>query len=290
MRATRLLYQHAPRKASVPGRHATSPTSSLGRPAQPTVPPVAASHLFKRIGKCLAFGCNPEQTSKAVALVRTVVNDWPRIQMAAVGCRTPPKVAHEQTLLAHQKPGRNESFHLFPQLSQAAAQAVSRFLGHLELTVPPENHWLWKALPTNKVGHSPGRLVVTHFDLKFQPSHEVDPGRINAYAQLQSYHFMTGASRVNLELVVFIWSIRHMAWIAKATIDASTSVTNQSPSNMEVIEEELKRAMALSYWPPGERAQAREEQMALLSAIDSLEAETWNRDGAVEDFGPASPL
>lgn len=54
--------------------------------------------LYKRIGKCLAFGCNPDQTQRAASLLRAINNDWRNLHAVSQGFYDPKNSAYTTRL------------------------------------------------------------------------------------------------------------------------------------------------------------------------------------------------
>ncbi|KAK2056764.1 hypothetical protein LY76DRAFT_617663 [Colletotrichum caudatum] len=320
MQATRLLL---PRRAAPLARRHTGgrqlTQAALERPAPPkpgTVKKISdptfvpGPVLLRRIGRCLAFGCDPGQTADAAALVRTVVDDWARIEMTLARCGTSGRrVVHRRTLL----PARDASpegdgsgplpwkaLDLHEQLSRLAFEAMTGFLDHVGATAAPESRRLWHTLRTGDARPSPGPLTINAVNLNLAPvrlPHLHDHygscisglglGSHSAYVRLDSYSLPDDPdNRASLVFKVFIRSSVLMKVMANATIHASVYYGALDTRIRPTIAPELRRVMALER---SARAMARWQRRGLVVAIEKLERETWNRDDAVEDLGSASP-
>ncbi|EFQ25983.1 hypothetical protein CGRA01v4_14397 [Colletotrichum graminicola] len=312
MQATRLLSQQAAaplvrrvipnaRRGHAPLRHLKllNPESAVPTP-KPRLR--AGRDLLQRIGKCLAFGCNPQQTADAAAVVRTVVNDWARIEMTLSKCGTQEDLVYKQTLL---RPGDEASlatpeptwkvFGQRQQLSQVACQATMHLLNHAIATAAPDRKWIWHALRAGDITGSPGRLAVDATRLRFQPvrlpldiitGSGEELGSHSAYARLLTYSLFS--DRACLTFKVYIRSNIRMAVIADGFVQMSTSFNQATPDAISSLKQELGRMTAFQH-DRDTQNRARIQHAELLNAIEKLENETWNRDDAVEDFGSASP-
>ncbi|KAK1658773.1 hypothetical protein BDP55DRAFT_681685 [Colletotrichum godetiae] len=82
-----------PAAASVTGADKTPPNN----PPRILVSPYV---LNQRIGKCLAFGCDAEQTHRAASLLRTINKDWRNLEAAVQGFRDPENSVYTTRLRA----------------------------------------------------------------------------------------------------------------------------------------------------------------------------------------------
>ncbi|KAK1579284.1 uncharacterized protein LY79DRAFT_592926 [Colletotrichum navitas] len=310
MQATRLLSQRAAsvvRYYKIDSGHNHGALQQLAlqnfnRALTRPVPPLRAGRdLLKRIGKCLAFGCNPRQTADAAVLVRTVVNDWDRIEMIIRNCGTEEGLVYKQTLRAADETSLAASEPTWKlwgqrqQLSQVAVQAVTHLLNHAIATAAPAHKSIWHALRSGDTNSSPGGLAFTHADFNFGhvrlpldiiTASRAELGSHSAYTRLRS--FKVFRNRACLSFGVFIRSNIHMAVVADGVIHATTNFNGATPDAIASLEEELDRVAGFQR-DPATHNEARRRHAYILQAIQKLEDETWNRNDAVEYFGSASP-
>ncbi|KAK2006027.1 hypothetical protein LZ32DRAFT_544847 [Colletotrichum eremochloae] len=244
--------------------------------------------LLKRVGRCLAFGCNPQQTAEAAALVRTIVNDGILIEMARSQCSPKPSLVYKQVLQRGDNTATGKlmwrSFDLYSQLLQVSVQTAKHFLDHVVDTATIHKSLL-EAIRSNSPNRSFGGLSVIGSQLKLRPV-RIPPLHIitAAYARLSSFHFAEDGIEISLR--VFIWSNRQRSVIADATIQTVTKIASTHPDAKRYLAVALKRASQLGR-DPDTQDLMRQKGIAILSAVEKLENETWNRDDAVEDLGSA---
>ncbi|OHW89936.1 hypothetical protein CSPAE12_11482 [Colletotrichum incanum] len=268
-------------------------TSAQGLPGKPVVEWQSSRVLLRRIGKCLAFGCSPQQTADAAALVRTIVNTWPGILMSLAACDTrdclvykgPLSEGIERSLEGSRPPWQGIGRHT--QLVRIAQQAAVRFLDYTLVTAAPEDQKQWQQLRDE---NGPGterftsRLVVNDVWLSNVHRSVPEAQNVSACARLESYESFE--ERGDFTLKVFIWSHKRLAKIAEATLLVNYN-QEATPKMKPFLRRELER-MATLGWDPAAYDRARQERDAILSAVDKLDKDTWDRDDAVEDFGSAS--
>ncbi|KAK2025513.1 hypothetical protein LX32DRAFT_596517 [Colletotrichum zoysiae] len=305
-RAAPLARRYIGTRGSQPAQAASERPRTVNRVPFPDFVPGPV--LLKRIGRCIAFGCDPRQTADAAALVRAVVDDWAGIEMALARCGTSGTlVAHRRTLLPAKdaSPGGDESgllpwkaLYMREQLSRLAFEAMTGFLDHAAATAAPEFKWLWRALRTKDTRRSPGVLAITAVNLNFAPVRPPPPiyittlglGSHSAYVRLESCSLPDDSddprSPGSLVFRVFIRSSIRMTVMANATIHASLYCDVLRRRIIPTtIAPELRRVALLER---SAHVEAGRQRRALMAAIEKLERETWNRDDAVEDLGSAS--
>ncbi|GKT94873.1 thioesterase/thiol ester dehydrase-isomerase protein [Colletotrichum tofieldiae] len=245
--------------------------SVQGVAGQPTVEWQSSRVLLRRIGKCLTFGCNPQQTADAAALVRTIVNTWPGILASLAACDTreclvykgPLSEGVERSPEGSRPPWQSIGRHT--QLVRVAQEAAVRFLDYTLATAAP------------KIGSNG-----SNFEMKMRSVPQAQ--NVSACIRLDSYESFE--ERGDFTLKVFIWSHKHLAKIAEATLLVNYD-QEATPKMKPFLRRELERMAALG-WDPAAYDRARQERDAILSAVDKLDKDTWDRDDAVEDFGSAS--
>ncbi|GKT46105.1 uncharacterized protein ColSpa_06286 [Colletotrichum spaethianum] len=306
MQPTRLLTKQAAslvRAVPVGGTPSAGATRDLGRVRdasvkgmgqKPSIRYHAGRPLLRRIGKCLAFGCNPQQTADAAALVRTIVNRWSGIQMTLEGRGTHEDLVYkgplweggDKSLEASQPPWQGLGRHT--QLARVAQQAAVRFLDYSRATAAPEDRDQWQILRNEKIQNDPHytpRLMATGVQFSHVLSRMEQPQLVSACARL-NYSSKSFLEQGYFTLKVFVWSHLHMTRLAEVTLWVRYN-RNADPAMAQFLDRELRRLLTLGR-DPAVYDRVRQEHDAVLSAIDKLEKETWDRHDAVEDFGTAS--
>ncbi|KAK1953550.1 hypothetical protein LY78DRAFT_594315 [Colletotrichum sublineola] len=306
MQLTRLLSQRAPVLVRRVFNHVNQGTPASTGPVPGTSETAVTDpvdhfpryrDLLKRVGRCLAFGCNPQQTAEAAALVRTIVNDGILIEMGRSQCSPKPSLVYKQVLQRGDNTATGKlmwrSFDLYSQLLQVSVQTAKHFLDHVVDTATIHKSLL-EAIRSNSPNRSFGGLSVIGSQLKLRPvrlplTHHhcgcyVGHGGVSAYARLSSFHFAEDGIEISLR--VFIWSNRQRSVIADATIQTVTKIASTHPDAKRYLAVALKRASQLGR-DPDTQDLMRQKGIAILSAVQKLENETWNRDDAVEDLGSA---
>lgn len=77
-------YRPSPSHTSI--RHASSSSSSLPMPPAPSSRWL--SDLLARVGKCIIFGCEPTQISRAAGVLRAVATEWRGLAAGSEGFLT----------------------------------------------------------------------------------------------------------------------------------------------------------------------------------------------------------
>ncbi|KAK1983660.1 hypothetical protein LZ30DRAFT_780404 [Colletotrichum cereale] len=250
-----------------------------------------------RIGKCLSFGCNPQQTADAVALVRAVVDHYANIMMTLAGCATRADLVPKQTLRAGGETSDETSgegselpwmtFGRTDRMLQVAVCAVTRVLDHTVATASLQYEWLWRLLQDGDSALFPSRLIVTGVHLNDRCTRKERSETISAHAQLRAYDVLE--DRANLIWRVLIWSNVEMTVTADVTIYTSTFFNEATPQARRLLEQELTRMAAFGYDEPT-RIQKRNLLAALILRINKLEKGTHKSKHAVEDLGSATPF
>ncbi|OLN96741.1 hypothetical protein CCHL11_02422 [Colletotrichum chlorophyti] len=252
-------------------------------------------HLLRRIGVCLAFGCNPHQTSEAARIVRTIESDWRRIQLTTNAGHLPEEAMYEHRLQragvlqdANGAPNRKPHWQNLTRhspLLHIAEQSMIRFFEHGIATATPENQENWKVLreegyPNRNEKHRHA-LMVHRAWLPYADPRVLEQQRVCAHTRIQLDENFGETGEVQLRTV--IWSHRWMDRVAEA-VSVLRFSQPVSKKRWAWLPDEISRLARLASDSPAVEA-ARGEYISLLEAVDELEKSTWNRRDAVEDFG-----
>lgn len=102
-----------------------------------------------------------------------------------------------------------------------------------------------------------------------------------AYTRLHSFEEFDDEDRLRFQLRVMMWSLKTGNFLTEAEV--SVVYKPLKDETLVWLVKELTRLLNL------DSKEKREELAALLDDVERLERETWDRPGAVEDFGSASP-
>ncbi|TDZ48316.1 hypothetical protein CTRI78_v008283 [Colletotrichum trifolii] len=290
---------------AAPSREAAASTLFTAAQSPPFKP---AQPLLRRIGKCLAFGCDPEQTALAARLVRTIATDWPRIEMANTNavCH-PDAVVHDRidferaSDVAWYAPSMmwGDFAQPFPRPS-IAKKAAMKYIEFIT-GVPPgdrialrgsrarQENWFIEAqkkqrhmlrargrgeafrlppLTLNSIEWTRVHCTSDHDNVRMKQN-------IIAITRLEKFDVVEGIIRFTLR--VSVWSVpynRHLT-DADVSIHFQPTHTRERSRFLKLLQEKL---------PQG----AGDEKSLLLDDIRALEMATRKKPGAVEDLGSAA--
>ncbi|KDN67393.1 hypothetical protein CSUB01_08168 [Colletotrichum sublineola] len=274
MQLTRLLSQRAPVLVRRVFNHVNQGTPASTGPVPGTSETAVTDpvdhfpryrDLLKRVGRCLAFGCNPQQTAEAAALVRTIVNDGILIEMGRSQCSPKPSLVYKQVL----QRGDNTA------TGKLMWRTAKHFLDHVVDTATIHKSLL-EAIRSNSPNRSFGGLSVIGSQLKLRPV------RLPL-----THHHCVPDTLADDDNRAAMWDMEaQRSVIADATIQTVTKIASTHPDAKRYLAVALKRASQLGR-DPDTQDLMRQKGIAILSAVQKLENETWNRDDAVEDLGSA---
>ncbi|KXH67423.1 hypothetical protein CSAL01_12042 [Colletotrichum salicis] len=277
----RVVKTYSPRDAvaSVQKSAAASVTSADKTP--PNNPPrilVSPHVLNQRIGKCLAFGCDAEQTHRAASLLRTINKDWRNLEAAVQGFHDPKNSVYTTRLRAGEPSHRPW---------RVAEQSITRFLDRILKTAKPQYRRKWELLRDNAIDGC--ALSITEcLNEQFPngrpfPSRLLEPQVVSAYTKLKSNDYDKNGT---FHFKVVIFSHKHLMRIA----DLNLKLKHYTPHGQPLgwLSQEMKRVSLLTGTDAAFRS-ADEHSKHIEKMIKDLEEGTWRRPDATEDFGTAAP-
>ncbi|KAK4148289.1 uncharacterized protein C8A04DRAFT_24095 [Dichotomopilus funicola] len=258
-----------------------STTTRLG--SADKVPPLPSarwtSELPARIGKCLSFGCNAQQTSQAAAVLRVVATEWKELLAGSEGFLTGGRRGLEGREIAW---GEMDSFQHVNNVNyyRYAETARVNWVNNFAVHEDPANGKQWREL----VAPISTGLIMKSLkaDFKFPM---VYPDKISVYHKLRtqpSNNSNSAPSSFMLDCIVLSHRHRRVACRLEEDIVVydykKGGKTGMPPFMLNMFE----RTWALQ---EGATARSRRRIGELYDAVEKLEGETWNRADAVEDMG-----
>ncbi|KAL0932850.1 uncharacterized protein CTRU02_211813 [Colletotrichum truncatum] len=271
----------------------------LLRQPKPSPDYLYSQKALDRIGKCLMFGCDAEQTAEAARLVRVIAEEWPRLQMSRSNAAIDPEAVYLDRIDLQKKNSdwepESSTFGAIPRLfplPQMAEKAALRFLDYIVATATPNAQAQWQQLQKQQrkawrlESHNirpplPPLVLRSVTYPTLMPQRWVRSSQnVAAYTRVESLDEFS--DRVRFILRVAIWSRKTNSLIAEAQLKMVFRPAGGADST-QWFRKELVRM--LNFQSPETLRRYRE----LMSGIANLEAKTWNSKDAVEDFGSASP-
>ncbi|KAL1835531.1 hypothetical protein VTJ49DRAFT_6535 [Mycothermus thermophilus] len=265
-----------------------SPSTPDASSSLPPPPPQRwISDLRVRVGKCLMFGCNETQIARAALVMRALATEWRDLLAGSEGYLTGGRGGLDGREIAWGEQdtfGHVNNVNYFRYAESARVNWVTNFAVH-----DPENREQWLELMTPK---STGLIMRgIKADFKFPL---VYPDKISVYHRLSSpplpevTNLNQGESQppsfFTLTSLVLSHNHRRIACRLEEDIviyDYIRGAKTAMPPFMSRVLEGVWREQER------ETRRARERVWELVAAVDGLERETWNREGAVEDLGTA---
>ncbi|KAK1655043.1 hypothetical protein BDP81DRAFT_390035 [Colletotrichum phormii] len=287
----RVVKTYSPRDAvpNVQKPAAASVTSADKTP--PNNPPrtlVSPYVLNQRIGKCLAFGCDAEQTHRAASLLRIINKDWRNLEAAVQGFHDPKNSVYTTRLRAGEpshRPWRGIS--QVSPLVQIAEQSIARFLDRILKTAKPQYRRKWELLRDNHIDGC--ALSITEcLNEQFPngrpfPSRSLEPQVVSAYTKLKSNDYNKNGT---FRFKIVIFSHKHLMRIADLNLNLKHYTPHGRPLGW--LSQEMKRVSLLT-GTDAAFSSAYNHAKSIEKMIKDLEKGTWRRPDATEDFGTAAP-
>ncbi|KAI5865383.1 HotDog domain-containing protein [Durotheca rogersii] len=263
-------------------RFAASSRSAGAAPpeADPELPPPPParwhSDLRARLGRCIQFGCSREQAARAAAVLRVLAQEWRGLAAGAEGFLTGDRRGLETQQVVW---GEMDSFgHVnnavyIRYVESARVNWIVRFAA-----ADPAHAGAWRELMTPR---GTGLILQSiTADYKFPMTY---PDTISAYLKLRAPP-RSGDTALALDGVVLSHLHRRAAARTAETVVVYDYAAGRKaplpPFALAVLRAEWRRQLA-------EARRARARVAALTADVVALERATWDREGAVEDFGPA---
>ncbi|KAI1327949.1 thioesterase-like superfamily-domain-containing protein [Xylariaceae sp. FL0255] len=268
-------------RSSTRDEHSIIPKTEITLdPFEPSVrlPPTRwVSDIRTRLGKCIIFGCNEAQIQRVASIIGTVAREWRVLLAGSEGFLVGGKRGIEGQQVVW---GEIDSFGHVNNVNYVRYAESSRvnWIQHFAVQVPKHAHE-WKGLV--KPGGVGLIMKSITADYKFPMKY---PDTISVYHKL--LHRSPEADDTSLVLSCMIISHRHRRVAARTTEDIE--IYNYREARRTALPE-----FALSELQDAWRRQRAQEKWArkriweLLKEVEALEKETWDCEGAVEDFGGA---
>ncbi|EXF81176.1 hypothetical protein CFIO01_11983 [Colletotrichum fioriniae PJ7] len=287
--ATRLQQSMLSRVVSEYSREAKPAAAAAAKATKrATAISLSPRELYKRIGKCLAFGCNPDQTQRAASLLRAINNDWRNLHAVSQGFYDPKNSAYT-TRLRDGEPSHRPWLGIsqVSTLTQVAEQSIAHFLDHVLETADPQDRQEWESLRDNQTRNK--ALTTLQCQSESSPQSRafsllsLEPQVISAYTRLLSNDY---EEKSTFSFKVVVYSHKRMAKIADLNMRLKTNSHDNKP--LPWLSRELKRVADLTS-TDAERNAAYTDAKYIGKMVSNLELGTWKRPDATEDFGTAAP-
>ncbi|KAI1259415.1 thioesterase-like superfamily-domain-containing protein [Xylariaceae sp. FL1019] len=239
-----------------------------------TAPPSRwVSDVRSRVGKCLMFGCNPEQVRRAAGMMAVIGKDWRTLSAGSDGFLVGECGLENQQVLW----GEMDSFgHVNNTHYNRWAETSRVNWTHYFGRVYPYDRARWAGLMTPKEVGLIMKSIKT--DYKFPVTY---PDTFSAYHKLS---LKPEDTHTSLFLEGIIFSHRHQRVAARLTEDiAIYDYTKASKTTLPAF---TLGPLDVTWWSQEEAIiEARRKIWMLLEDVRDLERETWDREDAVEDLG-----
>ncbi|KAM0275732.1 hypothetical protein ACHAQH_007450 [Verticillium albo-atrum] len=244
---------------------------------------------LERVGKCLSFGCNPEQTALGTSLVSRIATRASPVYAVLQGYSARPGFT-----IPRLRVPANATWHPSPtnpdldatSWQKATNEALHQTLAHAQKTAPSDLAEKWKALlhgTQPQEGDATSVVSIKNARTNVMPSHAMtEPETVRVYTKFMPW---TRDARTTQTVVVqsMIWSLSRGTLLART----GTNLSLYEPMPDWLIGE-LDRLSAVENTNSETRLR---KANAVLRGIGRdlrlLEQQTWNRTDAVEDLGVA---
>ncbi|KAK3366124.1 thioesterase-like superfamily-domain-containing protein [Lasiosphaeria ovina] len=250
-------------------------SSSLLPPPPP--PSRWITELRTRVGRCISFGCDNQQISRAAAVARAIALEWRDLLAGSEGFLTGGRRGLDRQKIAW---GEMDSFGHVNNVNyyRYAESARVNWITNFAVHVDPAHRSEWSELMSPKATGLIMRSLKA--DFKFPM---VYPDNISVYHKLRTKPERDAApSAFMLDCVVLSHQHRRIAARLEEDIviyDYKAAKKASMPPFMLDLFAETYRLQV------EETARARGRIWDLIAAVERLEKETWDREDAVEDMG-----
>ncbi|KAI0396825.1 thioesterase-like superfamily-domain-containing protein [Xylariaceae sp. FL0594] len=257
---------------------ASSPATAITSPPSPEQQPPSrwVSDVRARIGRCIQFGCDAEQVRRASRVVAALATDWLPLSAGSEGF-----LVRERRGLEGQRVvwGEMDSFGhvnntVYLKYAEAArANWIVSFGRH-----DVKNREAWSALMQPKTVGLILKSITA--DYKFPMT---SPDTVSAYHRLS---VRPEAEHTSLFLDCIILSHKHRRVAARTREEVA--IYDYREARKTSLPDFALGALQESWRRQQEQAvEARQRIWDLLSEVEGLEKDTWDRADAVEDLGAA---
>ncbi|KAK0727472.1 thioesterase-like superfamily-domain-containing protein [Lasiosphaeria miniovina] len=268
-------------------RATDSSSSSLPPPPPPSR---WITELRARVGKCISFGCDNQQISRAAAVARAIALEWRDLLAGSEGFLTGGRRGLDRHKIAW---GEMDSFGHVNNVNyyRYAESARVNWITNFAVHVDPAHRSEWSELMSPKATGLIMRSLKANFKfvgacLKPAPlctSPMVYPDNISVYHKLRTKPERDAApSAFMLDCVILSHQHRRIAARLEEDIVIydykAARKASMPPFMLDLFAETYKLQVE-------ETARARGRIWDLIAAVERLEKETWDREDAVEDMG-----
>ncbi|KAK5700005.1 hypothetical protein LTR97_006139 [Elasticomyces elasticus] len=239
-------------------------------PATASLSPRWLSDVKERIGKCLTFGADEEQTQKAGLVLSEIARDWRELVAGSEGFLTDAK-----------RRGIYRQEVVWGEMDAMGAYAESgrvQWTQKLGMHIDPVNRDAWRTVMSPSEAGLILKSITTHF--KFPMTW---PDHISIYHKLRSEP-TSGTSSFVLD--VLIMSELHQRPAARLVEDI---VVYDYKKGKKIYLPPFMLNVFGDTWKLQEEAKTRNSERVsrLLEDVRKLEHSTWDRSDAVEHMGNA---
>ncbi|KAK4162791.1 thioesterase-like superfamily-domain-containing protein [Cladorrhinum sp. PSN259] len=253
----------------------TTPSQKVEPPPQRWI-----ADLRDRIGKCIVFGCNKQQVSRASAVLCALALEWKDLLAGSEGYLTGGRRGLDGRQIAW---GEMDSFGHVNNVNyyRYAESARVNWITNFSVHVDPKHRQEWAELMTPV---STGLIMRSlKADFKFPM---VYPDKISVYHKLRTQPKADPVAPSNFMLDCIVLSHQHRRVSAKleediVVYDYKAARKTSMPDFMVALFNETWKLQE------AEEVRARRRIWELIDAVERLETETWDREDAVEDMGSA---
>ncbi|KAK3326221.1 thioesterase-like superfamily-domain-containing protein [Apodospora peruviana] len=266
---------------------------SLDIQLPPPPPPPARwiTELRSRVGKCIIFGCSDRQVSQAADVLRAIAIEWKELLAGSEGFLTGGRRGLDGQKVAW---GEMDSFghvnnvNYYRYAESARVNWITNFAVHVdaahreewaELMQPKAIGLIMRSLKADfkfvifflSISHPfplvyPDKISVYH-KLRVKPEGEPAPSAFMLDCIVLSHQHRRVAAKLEEDIVVYDYRVAKKASMPQFMVD--------------VFDETYRLQQE-------ETVRARTQIWSLVRAVEQLEKETWNREGAVEDLGSSA--
>ncbi|KAH8879572.1 hypothetical protein GQ53DRAFT_671824 [Thozetella sp. PMI_491] len=272
-------------------------TTAAGKsvPPPPPPPPRWISELRGRIGKCIIFGCSPQQVSRAGTVLNAIAAEWRELLAGSEGFLTGTRGGLDGQRVAW---GEMDSFGHVNNVTyyRYAESARVNWITNFAVHVDPAHRQEWAdSVKPGGVGLIMGSLKA---DFKFvsldipcagtmlEAAPMVYPDTISVYHKLRSRPEADPAP-TSFILDCLVLSHQHQRPAARLVenlviYDYEKAGRAEMPAFMQDVFNDTYTLQEK------ETVRARARIWDLIKTVEELEKETWDREDAVEDLGSAA--
>ncbi|KAK5716656.1 hypothetical protein LTR15_009548 [Elasticomyces elasticus] len=249
-------------------------------PATASLSPRWLSDVKERIGKCLTFGADEEQTQKAGLVLSEIARDWRELVAGSEGFLTDAKrrgIYRQEVVWGEMDAMGHVNNVMYNRYAESGRVQWTQKLG---MHIDPANRNAWRTVMSPSEAGLILKSITTHF--KFPMTW---PDHISIYHKISSEP-TSGTSSFVLD--VLIMSELHQRPAARLVEDI---VVYDYTKGKKIALPPFMLNVFRDTWKFQEEAKARNSARVsrLLEDVRKLEQSTWDRSDAVEHMGSARP-